>query len=230
MAVLTSAPFDITADGNLIDAPGASTYLHILGIQFHNNDITAGNNNVVRLKNGSAGANLYGGATGAIYTPAKGGSFDLLPDCDLEPYWVLSENTALYADVSTAYRIAGVVWYLESASSSINVLHAPFDITSSTAVITATAAQTIKIVGIAMHNNSTTADDTYLIYDGNPDSGGIALYGGSTGAVRLINSGGQWVLPLRYASPYFELTTNTAFYIKPVTGSRVSGTVFYYKS
>ncbi|MCK9370425.1 hypothetical protein M0R04_10995 [Candidatus Dojkabacteria bacterium] len=230
MAVLTSTPFDLTADADIIAAPGAGNYLHILGIQFHNNDITTGNNNTVRLKNGSAGSNLYGGATGAIYTPAKGGSFDLLPDCDLEPYWVLSENTALYMDVSAAYRISGVVWHLTSATSTINVQHATFDITSSTAVVSATASQTIKVVGIAMHNNSTTADDTVLVYDGDPDGAGTALYGGATGAVRLINSGGQWVLPLNYANPYFECSTNTALYLKPTGGIRVSGTIFYYKS
>lgn len=230
MAVLTSSPFDLTADGNIISAPGSGQYLHILGIQFHNNDTTGANANTVRLKNGSGGANLYGGASGAIYTPGKGGSFDLMPDCDLEPYWVLSENTALYADLSTAYRVSGVVWYTTSASSSINVSHAPFDITSSTAVVSATASQTIKVVGFAVHNNSTTADEICFLYDGDPSSGGTSLYGGTTGAMYLLDSGGQKVFPLNYANPYFELTTNTALYVKPSGSNRLSGVVFYYKS
>jgi len=230
MAVLTSATIDTTADTTIVSAPGASTYIHVLGIAFHNNHSTAGSYNTVRIRNGSGGTILTGGATGAIYLPSQGPSFELMPDPDLEPYWVLSENTALFLDVTTTNRISGVVWYDTSASSTINTSYAAFDITSSTAVVSATAAQTIKVVGLFMFNNNTSNDETVLVYDGDPSGGGTALYGGATGSAYLQGPGGQWTLPLNYANPYFELTTNTALYLKPVGSYRVSGTVFYYKS
>ncbi len=226
MTVPSSSAFASSVDGALIAAPGPGNYIHIVGMSIHNNDNTTGNDVIVRLKDGSAGSNLYGGATGAMYLPARGGTWDIPLSYD-NPYWDLSENTEFYLDVSATRIVSGCVWYYTDTIASSAISHATFDITSSTSVISAVAAQTIKIVALSLHNNDTSNDENVHIYDGDPSSAGTDLYGTSAGAIYIPDSGGVFGLPLSYSNPWFELTTNTAFYIKPSGGYQVSGTVWY---
>jgi len=222
MAVPSYVAFASSVDTTLISAPGAGNYIHVVGIGVTNNDTTAGNDVVVRLKDGSGGSNLYGGASGAICLPARGGVWDIKMSYD-QPYWDLSANTALYLDVSAARTVAGAVWYYTDTTATTTLSHATFDITSNTSVISAVASQTIKIFAISMHNNGSDYDVVRLT-DG---SGGTVLYGTTSGAIYLPSGCGVWGLPMSYPDPWFELTVNTALYINPTLGQRVSGTVWY---
>ena len=108
---ITDTPFDITADGTLVAAQGGGTYIKVVAISMHNNDTTESNDEIVHLEDGSGGTQLYGGATGAIYLPGRGGVFQLAMTDSTKPWFTLSENTALYADLTNNRRISGVVWW-----------------------------------------------------------------------------------------------------------------------
>jgi len=118
-----------------------------------------------------------------------------------------------------------------SASNSLtpirSVSKATFDITSTTTAIAGVANKSIKVVAISMHNNdATSTNDTKVKFtDG---SGGTNLYGGATGAIYLVGRGGFFGLPMSYLAPWFELTNGNGFFINPVDGKRVAGTVWYY--
>lgn len=80
----------------------------------HNNDTTETNDEIVHLEDGSGGTQLYGGANGAIYLPGRGGVFQLgmiQDDGSNTPHYTLSDNTALYMDLTNGRRISGVVWW-----------------------------------------------------------------------------------------------------------------------
>ncbi|MEA2036137.1 MAG: hypothetical protein U9O94_01410 [Nanoarchaeota archaeon] len=226
MAVPSHVAFASSADTTLIAAPGASNYLHIVGAAFHNNDNTAGNDVIVRLReDDGSGTILCGGSTGAIYLPARGGGWDVCMSYD-HPYWDLAENKALYLDVSAARTVSGAVWYYTDTTATGSIDHATFNLTSNTSVISAVAGQTIKIVALTVMNNDSDSSDDEIVHltDGNA---GTDLYGTASGAIYLPGAGGQFNLPLSYANPWFELTTNTALYIDVDNSKRVSGAVWY---
>ena len=225
MSIPNHIAFASSVDAELITAPGAGNYIHIVGISIYNNDITYGNDVTVRLTDGNGGTNLYGGASGAMYLPARGGGWDLKMSYN-HPYWDLSENTELYLDISSAKVVAGAIWYFIDTTAIYDIKHATFDLTANTSVISAVADQTIKVVGFSVHNNDTDDDEIVRLTDG---SGGTNLYGTASGAIYLHCGGGVFGLPMSYSNPWFELTTNTALYITVDNGKRVSGTVWYYQ-
>lgn len=228
MAVPSAEPFSIDTDTTVISAPGGGNYLHIVGLGIHNNDNTGGNDVKVRFLDGSGGSDLFGGASGSAYLTARGGTLELQLSYS-NPYWDLSENTGLHLDVSASRLVAGTIWYYTDASPTGAVNHAPFDLTSNTSVISATAGQTIKIHALSIYNNDADLgnDEVVHLTDG---SGGTDLYGTSNGAVYLPGAGGHFSLPMSYSDPWLELSTNTALYIDVDNGYRVAGTVWYSKS
>lgn len=109
MAV-TRTVFDTNVDATLVSAQGDNASIKVVAISMHNNETTETNDEIVRLKNGSGGSNLYGGSNGAIYLPGRGGVFQL-PMSVAQPHFILSLNTALYMDIANARRISGAVWW-----------------------------------------------------------------------------------------------------------------------
>jgi hypothetical protein len=106
--------FDTNADATLVAAQGAGTYIKVLAISMHNNDTTETNDVKVRLKDGSGGSDFYGGSNGSIYLPGRGGVFQLplvYSNGSPVPWFTLSANTALYADLSAARYVSGTVWW-----------------------------------------------------------------------------------------------------------------------
>ena len=77
-----------------------------------------------------------------------------------------------------------------------------------------------------MHNNELTGgnDEQVKITDGD---GGTVLVGGGTGNIYLVGRGGFWGLPMSVVHHWFETSANTALYINPTNGYRVSGAVWY---
>ncbi|MEA2036712.1 MAG: hypothetical protein U9O94_04350 [Nanoarchaeota archaeon] len=225
MTIPSVATFSITSATEVIAAPGAGNYIHIVGIAFDNDDVDSDNNTKVRLQDGSGGTDLYGGSTSSIYTPGKGGFFDLRMSYS-HPYWDLSANTALYITPSSSIRVNGTVWYYTDTNATVAPSHETFDISANTSVISAVADQTIKVIGLSIHNNSSDDENVHLT-DGNA---GTDLYGGANGAFYLINKGGTRQLGMSYDNPYFELTTNTALYIKPTNSKTIGGVVWYIQS
>jgi len=113
---VTRTAFDTTVDATLVAAQGAGTYIKVVAISMHNNNTTESDDEVVRLKDGSAGSVLYGAATGAIYLPGRGGVFQLAMSYDAtdianHAHFVLSANTELYMDITNGRRISGAVWW-----------------------------------------------------------------------------------------------------------------------
>jgi len=110
MAV-TDTQFDTTSDATLVAAQGGGTTIKVLAISMHNNDTTESNDEVVHLEDGSGGDELYGGSSGAIYLPGRGGVFQLGMVDEDNPWFTLSDNTALYMDLTNGRRISGTVWW-----------------------------------------------------------------------------------------------------------------------
>lgn len=112
------------------------------------------------------------------------------------------------------------------------VSQATFDDDGIISVISATAGQQIKIVGIVIINNDTDEDSQARIrlLHGSPVKD---FYGDSTASIMIQGNGGKWGLPMTrdsVAKPYFICDTNTAFLIQDTSGStRISGIVEYYK-
>lgn len=109
MAV-TATTFDSAVSATLVAAQGAETYIKVMAISMHNNETVEANDEIVHLEDGSGGDDLYGGATGAIYLPGRGGVFQLMMSVDY-PHFILSDNTALYMALTNDRRISGTVWW-----------------------------------------------------------------------------------------------------------------------
>ena len=107
---ITPTTFDTTIDATLVAAHGGGTTIKVVAISMHNNDTTELDDEIVHLEDGSGGDDLYGGSTGAIYLPGRGGVFQLGMSVDY-PHFTLSDNTALYMNITNARRISGVVWW-----------------------------------------------------------------------------------------------------------------------
>lgn len=108
----TTAKFDITTNTEVISAE-ADKKIKILGISIHNNDSDGADDEFVRLQDGSGGTDLYGGSTGGIYLPGRGGVFTL-PLAPV-PYFTLTTNTALYINPTNSKRVSGIVLYIKEA-------------------------------------------------------------------------------------------------------------------
>jgi hypothetical protein len=113
---VTRTTFDTTVDATLVAAQGAGTYIKVVAISMHNNNTTESDDEIVKLRDGNGGTVLYGGTTGAIYVPGRGGVFQLAmsydaTDIDNHAHFKLSANTALYIDLTNARRISGAVWW-----------------------------------------------------------------------------------------------------------------------
>lgn len=109
MAV-TATTFNLASDGTLIAAQGVGTIIKVVAISMHNNDTTESDDEVVHLQDGLDGTELYGGTTGAIYLPGRGGVFQLSMSVDT-PWFTLTANTALYMNLASTKRISGTVWW-----------------------------------------------------------------------------------------------------------------------
>ena len=222
-------PFSINSNSSVISAPGAGNYIYITGILMHNNENTATNDEIVKLTDGNGGTVLYGGATGALYLPGQGGPWGR-PRSETHPWWKLSENTPFYINPTIGQDIGGIVYYRIGTNETLTILHAPFDVTANTEIISATADKKIKICSYSFHNNDPDISeiDVAHITDGN---GGTDLYGGVNGAFYLPGQGGVSAYPgeMKDTNFLFECSTNTPFYLNPTNGKRISGAFWYKK-
>lgn len=132
-----------------------------------------------------------------------------------------SNGSILVADSS---QTLGIKWSGGSVSS------ATFDLNASGSLVAGVADQKVKILGISMHNNESTATNDMTIRLKN-DSGtwsGSNLYGGTGGAIYLQGVGGYFGLPLNSMNHYLETSGSAGLWMDiGANARRVSGVVWY---
>lgn len=109
---ITATTFDTAVDATLVAAQGSEEAIKVVAISMHNNETVEANDEIVHLEDGNGGDDLYGGATGAIYLPGRGGVFQLMMSAaENEQHFTLTDNTALYMNLTNGRRISGTVWW-----------------------------------------------------------------------------------------------------------------------